>query len=67
MTDVTLPELHLRGGDAIVSISGGGTPTREEAMQAYKGRARPGKKAPTKFVGGAGHFQRRGNKNKATK
>ena len=36
-------------------------------MKAYTGRARPGKKAPTKFVGGAGHFQRRGNKNKATK
>ena len=36
-------------------------------MQAYKDRPRPGKKAPTKYVGGAGHYQRRGNKSKATK
>jgi len=36
-------------------------------MQPYKGRARPGKSQPTKFVGGAGHWQRRGNKSKATK
>jgi hypothetical protein len=36
-------------------------------MKAYKGRARPGKKAPTKYVGGAGHYAKRGNKAKATK
>ena len=36
-------------------------------MQAYKGRARPAKKAPTKYVGGAGHFNRRGKRSKATK
>ncbi len=36
-------------------------------MRVYKDRARPGKKKPTKFVGGAGHFQRRGNKPKGKK
>ena len=36
-------------------------------MKAYTGRARPGKKAPTKFVGGAGHYNRRGKRSKATK
>ncbi len=36
-------------------------------MRPYEGRSRPGKKAPTKYVGGAGHFQRRGNKSKGKK
>lgn len=36
-------------------------------MKAYKGRARPAKKAPTKFVGGAGHFARRGKRSKTVK
>ena len=36
-------------------------------MQAYKDRARPTKKAPTKNVGGAGHFNRRGKRSKTTK
>jgi hypothetical protein len=36
-------------------------------MQAYKGRARPAKKAPTRNVGGAGHWARRGKRSKAAK
>jgi len=36
-------------------------------MRPYQGRARPGKKAPTRNVGGAGHWQRRGNKPKGKK
>jgi hypothetical protein len=36
-------------------------------MKAYQGRARSHKRPPTKFVGGAGNFNRRGGKPKATK
>lgn len=35
-------------------------------MQPYKGRPRS-KSKPTKYVGGAGHYNKRGNKPKATK